>query len=129
METIGGASWTCPLLSRVSNVLVCVEESSYVECLSSPQIPVDGPVEGELQRASIEGPEERCDQLAAQLSHGLDLRYCLLGRHLDLLCRSCLAVTMSFLDFVDSKLQSADLLSHENCRLVVGVRAVRREGR
>ena len=56
---------TCLLLSRVSNVLVCVEEASYVDCLSSPQISVDGPVEGELQRASIEGSEEKWDQLAA----------------------------------------------------------------
>jgi len=32
------------------------EEGSDVECLAAPEVTVDGPVEGELQGALVEGP-------------------------------------------------------------------------
>lgn len=55
-------------MSRVPNVLICLEEGSDVQRLTSPQIPMNGPVEGELERATVKGPAIQFDQRIALLS-------------------------------------------------------------
>lgn len=42
------------LLSGLGNMTVCFEEGTDVEGLASPEVAVDGPVEGELEGALIE---------------------------------------------------------------------------
>jgi hypothetical protein len=43
-----------PLLSGLCDVLVGLEETADVQGLAAPDVTVDGPVEGELQRAAVE---------------------------------------------------------------------------
>lgn len=47
---------------RLSNMLICFEQTANVHRLAAPDISVDGPVQGELQGATIEGA--RACQLA-----------------------------------------------------------------
>lgn len=53
----GGAAdvATDPLLARFNDVLVGLEERTNVQGLAPPHVAVDGPVEGELEGASVEG--------------------------------------------------------------------------
>lgn len=44
-----------PLLSRLRDVLVGFEEAANVECLAAPEVAIHGPVEGEFERAAVEG--------------------------------------------------------------------------
>jgi hypothetical protein len=43
------------LLAWLSDVLLAFEERANVHCLASPEISVDGPVEGEFEGAAVEG--------------------------------------------------------------------------
>ena len=43
-----------PLLSRLCDVLVGLEETADVQRLTAPDVAVDGPVEGKLQGAAVE---------------------------------------------------------------------------
>ena len=52
---------TNPLLSWVSNVLVCVEQRSDVHCLAAPEVAMDGPVKGQFEGAAVEGAVEGLD--------------------------------------------------------------------
>lgn len=47
---------THPLLSRLGDVPVGLEEPAQVQGLAAPEIAVDAPVEGELQRLPVKAP-------------------------------------------------------------------------
>lgn len=65
-----------PLLARLNDVPVGLEERADVERLAPPYVAVDGPVEGELQGASVEGEHD-----------GLVARHCCFRR--EAAARSC----------------------------------------
>lgn len=52
--------FTYLLLARIADVLVGVEKGSDIDCLSTPELPVDGPVKRQFQGAPVERP--RVDQ-------------------------------------------------------------------
>lgn len=55
LDGMNGKIWlTYPLLSWLSGVLVGFKEGTDVESLSAPEVSVDGPVKGELQRTAVE---------------------------------------------------------------------------
>ena len=45
---------TYSFLSRLRDVFVCCEEGADVESLSSPEISIHGPVEGEFEGSAVE---------------------------------------------------------------------------
>lgn len=49
-----GVYSTHSLLSRLCDVLIGFEEGTDVQRLAAPDVAVDGPVEGELERAAVE---------------------------------------------------------------------------
>lgn len=53
-------SFTYLLLARIADVLVGFEKGSDIDCLSTPDLPVDGPVKRQFQGAPVERP--RVDQ-------------------------------------------------------------------
>ena len=63
-----------PLFPRVCDVPVGFEEGSDVEGLASPQVTVDGPVEGQLQGAPIKRPMERAAEATAAWSGSCAVR-------------------------------------------------------
>jgi hypothetical protein len=44
------------LLARIADVLVGFEKGSDIDCLSTPDLPVDSPVKRQFQRAPVERP-------------------------------------------------------------------------
>lgn len=57
---VGKGNWeTHPHLSRVGDVPLGLEEFADVEGLSAPEVSVDAPVEGELQRLPVEAAGAR----------------------------------------------------------------------
>ena len=50
-----GCSFAYPLLSGLCDVLVGLEKSADVQGLAAPDVAVDGPVEGKLQGAAVQG--------------------------------------------------------------------------
>jgi hypothetical protein len=44
------------LLARIANVPVGFEKGSDINCLSAPDLSVDGPVKGQFQGAPVERP-------------------------------------------------------------------------
>lgn len=51
-----------PLSARLGHVLVGFEQRADVQGLAPPKVPVDGPVEGKLERAAVKPPGhcQRC---------------------------------------------------------------------
>jgi len=49
------ANFVYPPFSGIIDVSFCIEQLSNVNCLTSPQIPLHGPVQGKLQGPSVEG--------------------------------------------------------------------------
>jgi len=54
VEDFFGLVDECSLLSRLRDMLVRFEERADVDRLPAPEVSVNGPVEGELQRAAVE---------------------------------------------------------------------------
>lgn len=48
-----------PLPARLRHVLIGIEQRADVHSLTPPEVSVDGPVEGELERAAVK-PPSRC---------------------------------------------------------------------
>jgi hypothetical protein len=51
-----GVDVTHPLLSRLCDVSVRLEKTAQVHGLAAPEVPVDAPVERELQRLPVKAP-------------------------------------------------------------------------
>lgn len=49
-------SFTYLLLARIANVLVGFKKGPDIDCLSTPDLPVDGPVKRQFQGAPVERP-------------------------------------------------------------------------
>jgi hypothetical protein len=47
------------LLARIADILVGFEKGSDIDCLSTPDLPVDGPVKRQFQGAPVERPTDR----------------------------------------------------------------------
>lgn len=54
MVVCGGDRATHPLLSRLCDVPVGLEQVAQVDCLAAPEVAVDAPVEGELEGPPVE---------------------------------------------------------------------------
>lgn len=63
---------TYPLLSWLSDVLVCLEQAPNVQRLATPEVSVDAPVEGELEGPPIKASASR--SVAAYSGWGSTLR-------------------------------------------------------
>lgn len=82
------------MLARLNDVPVGLEERADVERLAPPYVAVDGPVEGELQGASVEGAARESVELAdcsggrgCAQHDGLVARHCCFRR--EAAARSC----------------------------------------
>jgi hypothetical protein len=51
--------WTHPLSSRLCDIPVRLEEPAQVEGLAAPKVPVDAPVQGELEGLPVEASASR----------------------------------------------------------------------
>lgn len=69
------------LLSWLGNVLVRFEEGSDVDRLAAPEVPVDGPVESELEGAAVELACEASVNVAGPMSYSCCSQDVGLGRH------------------------------------------------
>jgi hypothetical protein len=56
---MAGMRGTHPLLSRLCDVLVGLEQPAKIQSLPAPEVSVDAPVEGELQGAPVEASARR----------------------------------------------------------------------
>ena len=54
-----GAQATHPLLSRLCDIPVGLEQIAQVDCLAAPEVAVDAPVERKLQRPPVKAPAVR----------------------------------------------------------------------
>ena len=45
-------------MSAVFDIAVCVEQGADVDCLAAPEAALNGPIEGELEGAAVEGSVE-----------------------------------------------------------------------
>ena len=52
-----------PLLSRLRNKLVCFEQRPKVDGLTSPHVPLNGPIERQLEAATIQRSGKSVSQL------------------------------------------------------------------
>lgn len=67
---VGVGYRTHPLLPRLGDVFVGLEQSANVKGLSAPEIAVDAPVEGELERPPVEAPTHWSQSLRAAGARG-----------------------------------------------------------
>ena len=52
-----------PLLSRLRNKPVCLEQRPEVDGLTSPHVPLDGPIKRQFEAATIQRPGRSISQL------------------------------------------------------------------
>lgn len=84
VRAVAGVAWaTHPLLSRLCDVSVRLEQTAEVHCLAAPEVSVDAPVKRELQRPPIKGPKGASVSAGSGRRAGGGVQDVLLGAHGD----------------------------------------------